>query len=254
MSRLIERLEKLHERTPAPMGFGAPSRKAPSERSMLIIGETTLTKLSRLTKANKLNLDALVIKIKPGDEDKISSKAKSLEGFIWGASASKFENDIDKLKEAGCDFVVFDSNLTPASVINDPDLGKFLNVSEEINENSASAIHELPIDGTVFNPKSCSPLTMDDIIHIQKIGGMFGKISVVEINETITLEDISAIRETGTHILKLDASGSYISELAEHLDHLPTRRDRKKNKTDIIPQIPSAPSFSSGLEDDGHDH
>ena len=79
MSRLIERLEKLHERTPAPMGFGAPSRKAPSARSMLIIGETTLTKLSRLTKANKLNLDALVIKIKPGDEDKISSKENHLK-------------------------------------------------------------------------------------------------------------------------------------------------------------------------------
>ena len=236
------------------MGFGASPRNDPPARSMLIIGETTVTKLSRLSKANKSKLDALLIKIKPGDEDKISSKTKSLDGIIWGASASKFDNNIDKLKQAGCDFIVFDSNLTLASVINDPDLAKFLNVSEDITDSSASAIHELPIDGTVFSPKSSSPLTVDDIIHIQKIGGMLGKIFVIEIDETINLDDVEAIRETGTHILKLDASGSYVGELAQYLDNLPTKRDRRKNKTDIIPQIPAGPSFSSGLEDDGHDH
>ena len=254
MSRLIERLEKLHEKIPAPIGFGASPRKDPSARSMLVIGETTLTKLPRLSKTSKSSMDALVIKIKPGDEDKISSKAKSLEGIIWGVSAPKLDNNIDKLKQAGCDFVVFDSNLTPASVMNDPDLGKFLNVSEEITENSASAIHELPIDGTVFAPKSSSPLTVDDIIHIQKIGGMAGKIFVLEIDETMNLDDVEAIRETGTHILKLDASGNYASKLAQHLDSLPTKRDRRKSKTDLIPQVPAGPSFSSGLEDDGHDH
>ena len=111
----------------------------------------------------------------------------------------------------------------------------------------------LPVS-SVFSPKSSSPLTVDDIIHIQKIGGMLGKIFVIEIDETINLDDVEAIRETGTHILKLDASGSYVGELAQYLDNLPTKRDRRKNKTDIIPQIPAGPSFSSGLEDDGHDH
>ena len=51
-----------------------------------------------------------------------------------------------RLKEKGCDFVIFDIGETSASVLNDEDLGKLIVVKPGLKDDLAHALHALSID------------------------------------------------------------------------------------------------------------
>lgn len=256
MSRLVDKLEKVDQASPTPMGFRAAARQNQDVRSILLLGTVTPGKLSRITKRQKTLVDAFLVKLDPDNEKVVADTADALKGFIWGVSASQFDTArISALKGAGCDFIVFEASGTAAEVLNDQDIGKFIRVIGDLSEDVAAAIHDLPLDGALFSPDTLSlPLSVRQLIEIQRIRGMLGKLFVVEAPNDIRSPDLEVVRNGGTAGLLVDAVSKATVDLAGRVDALPPKRPRQDPRDDMVARVPEGPVF--GVEphvDDGEE-
>ena len=245
MSRLVEKLEKVGQAAPAPIGFRASAGQSQDLRSILLLGAVTPGKLSRITKRQKTLVDAFLVELDPDNEKVVAQTADKFEGFIWGVSASQFDTArISALKGAGCDFIVFEAQGTAAEVLNDQDIGKFIRVSGDLAEDVAAAIHDLPLDGALFSPETLAlPLSVRQLIELQRIRGRLGKIFVVEAPNEIGSPDLEVVRDGGTAALLVDAVSKSTADLASRIDALPPKRPRQDSRDDMVPRVPAGPSF-----------
>ena len=238
------------------MGFGAAARRDDVSRSILLLGTVTLRGMSRVATVRKKLVDALLITLDSEDSKELTDNADSLEGLIWGVSASGIDQErMATLKEAGCDFIVFDSSAN-AAVLNDEDLGKIMRVGKDLSEGSAAAINDLPIDGALFTTDDLRlPLSVQDLIDIESVRGMLGKPFMVDVPTDLSTPELEVIRDTGTAALAVDVLSKAVRELAERVDSLKPKRHRSGRRDELTPSVPLGTSvdfFQDG--DDEEDY
>ena len=238
------------------MGFGAAARRDDVSRSMLLLGTVTLRGMYRVSTVRKKLVDALLITLDSEDSKELTDNADSLEGLLWGVSVSDIDQErIATLKEAGCDFVVFDSSAN-AAVLNDEDLGKIMRVGKDLSEGSAAAINDLPIDGALFTTDDLRlPLSVKDLIDIESVRGMLGKPFMVDVPTDLSTPELEVIRDTGTAALAVDVLSKAVRELAERVDSLKPKRHRSGRRDELTPSVPLGTSvdfFQDG--DDEEDY
>ncbi len=238
------------------MGFGAAARRDDVSRSLLLLGTVTLRGMYRVSTVRKKLVDALLITLDSEDSKELTDNADSLEGLLWGVSVSGIDEErIATLKEAGCDFVVFDSSAN-AAVLNDEDLGKIMRVGKDLSEGSAAAINDLPIDGALFTTDDLRlPLSVKDLIDIESVRGMLGKPFMVDVPTDLSTPELEVIRDTGTAALAVDVLSKAVRELAERVDSLKPKRHRSGRRDELTPSVPLGTSvdfFQDG--DDEEDY
>ena len=239
------------------MGFGAAARRDDVSRSMLLLGTVTLRGMSRVSTVRKKLVDALLITLDSEDSKELTDNAASLEGLIWGVSASRIGQErMATLKEAGCDFIVFDSS-ADAAVLNDEDLGKIMRVGKDLSEGAAAAINDLPIDGALFmtDDDFRLPLSVQDLIDIESVRGMLGKPFLMDVPSDLSTPDLEAVRDTGTAALAVDVLSKAVRELAGRVDSLKPKRPRSGRRDELTPSVPLGASvdfFQDG--DDEEDY
>ena len=238
------------------MGFGAAARRDDVSRSMLLLGTVTLRGMYRVSTVRKKLVDALLITLDSEESKELTDNADSLEGLLWGVSVSGIDQErIATLKEAGCDFVVFDSSAN-AAVLNDEDLGKIMRVGKDLSEGSAAAINDLPIDGALFTTDDLRlPLSVKDLIDIESVRGMLGKPFMVDVPTDLSTPELEVIRDTGTAALAVDVLSKAVRELAERVDSLKPKRHRSGRRDELTPSVPLGTSvdfFQDG--DDEEDY
>ena len=233
------------------MGFGAAARRDDVSRSMLLLGTVTLRGMSRVSTVRKKLVDALLITLDSEDSKELTDNADSLEGLIWGVSASRIDQErIATLKEAGCDFVVFDTSAN-ATVLNDEDLGKIMRVGKDLSEGSAAAINDLPIDGALFTIDDLRlPLSVQDLIDIESVRGMLGKPFMVDVPTDLSTPELEVIRDTGTAALAVDVLSKAVRELAERVDSLKPKRPRPGRRDELTPSVPLGTSVDFLQDED----
>ena len=233
------------------MGFGAAARRDDRPRSILLMGTVTLRGMSRVSTVRKKLVDALLITLDSEDSKELTDNADSLEGLIWGVSAPGIDQErIATLKEAGCDFIVFDSSAN-AAVLNDEDLGKIMRVGKDLSEGTAAAIHDLPIDGALLTVDNLElPLSVQNLIDIDSVRGMLGKPFMVDVPTELSTPELEVIRDTGTAALTVDVLSKAVRELAERVDSLKPKRHRSGRRDDLMPSVPLGASVDFPQEGD----
>ena len=215
------------------------------------MGTVTLRGMSRVSTVRKKLADALLITLDSEDSKELSDNADSLEGLIWGVSAPGIDRErLVILKEAGCDFIVFDSS-ADAAVLNDEDLGKIMRVGKDLSEGAAAAIHDLPIDGALLTVDNLElPLSVQDLIDIESVRGMLGKPFMVDVPTDLSTPELEVIRDTGTAALAVDILSKAVRELAERVDSLKPKRQRSGRRDELTPSVPLGPSVDFLQEGD----
>ena len=243
MSRFTEKLEKVGQQAPAPMGFGASARRDDVPRSILLLGTVTLRGISRVSGVRRKLVDALLIILDGEDIKELTDNAESLEGLIWGVSAPGLDQEqMAALKNAGCDFAVFDSS-APAPLLNDDGIGKIMRVGKCLSEGAAAAIHYMPIDGALLTVDNLRlPLSIQDLIDIESVRCMLGKPFLVDVPADLSTPEIEVVRDAGTSALAVDVLSKGVRELAERVDSLKPRRQKTGRREDFTPSVPMGAS------------
>ena len=152
---------------------------------------------------------------------------------LWGARVgSASSDDIDVLKEAGCDFIVFDAEGTSAAVLNDGDLGKVIAVGfdePEFDEEEAKAIRTLDIDCALLTPPDgLMPLTVQKLLSIQKMRSTVRKRTVLNVPADTGKSELETLRNSGIAAIALtlvNADGE-VQRIKGDIADLPRRRSQ----------------------------
>ncbi len=259
MSRLIDKLTRIRQNEPQPIGFAALSRSAAEKPRLQVIACVKAENLDKVS--GGLNrADAVLIEI-VRDEDlaaleKICQTEKNIPAGGWLKSSSS--ETLKKATDVACDFVVFPGTI-PVALTQKEKMGRILELDTSLNERILRAAGELPIDAVLaFDKGEDSPLTVNRLMFLQYLVNSIAKPVVVSIPTKLTEPELQALWDIGINGVAVDLvdekSTKNLAELRKDLENLAPPAFRKKFKAGAtIPRMQTEPSQPPEEEGDGEE-
>ena len=241
MSKLTDRLNKVGQSAPSPIGFGTASRRQ-EEPTILLIGQTTAEDLLKSGAKVTDDLDAVIVSTDKVDAGHLEKIGAALEGHVWGIETASIDGEgAELIEEKGADFVVFAPEGTSAAVLNVEELGKILTVGSDLDEDTGSGIQGLEIDALKLSLDSdLQPLTVAKLIELQTIQGVTNSPVILVVPSELNSGEIESLRDIGISALLVDLSaGEQAANLKETIMNLPRRRSRSRSRSRdaAVPQV-----------------
>ena len=253
MSRLTDLLDRTQTSSPS-IGFAA-SRQAPAIPSIALIGRITAAELSDNPSLADAPADALLVTLDASDSAAVERVGQALKDTLWGARVGSVStDDTVALKEAGCDFIVFDAEGTSAAVLNDDELGKVIAVGfddPEFDEDEAKAIRTLDIDCALLtSPDGLLPLTVQKLLGIQVMRATVRKRSILTAPGELSKSELETLRNVDVVgvVVSLADTGEETQRLKDDIASLPRRRPQR-GRSSSSPSVGFGGDSSSAQDD-----
>ena len=239
MTKFSDLLGKAGGRQTEPLGFGRGSRRAVKTPDILLVGRITEEELTVInTKGSPL--DAYLLEVDAVNPKMLGAASNALDGTIWGLRLSSVtENEKERVKKSGVDFIAFDASNTPASVLSDEELGAFVAVCQVMSEEDAQAVHSLPVDGVAVElDGGLFPFTVEALIRLHRplTSGTHALVLSDFDPKTLSAGDLEAMRGAGVSALALPATGAGLQALRETIASLPEPKPDGDDRMALIPR------------------
>ena len=230
MSEFLKKLEEISRGKARSIGFGATGKsKVPS---MMLIGCLTSLDEEPPQIAISSKVDALLYDIKDGAGQAytIAKLAENKDKIPWGVRLQKAGPEgINRLAEAGCDFVVLDHD-SLAQVLEEEKMAKVLEIETSLKDGMLRAIGQLPVDALLIaEDKHSGSLTINQLLNYHRVTGFAGKYSLASLPKEIS--DLGALRDSGIKGVVMEISGkdieAKIKEVQEAIRKLPASKASK---------------------------
>jgi hypothetical protein len=234
MSKLIEKLKKLSQAAPPPMGFRT-SKAEEVGGKMLILGRVKIDSAATPTKINT-GADAVLFY-----DDKAETAAKDFQKMAkaagdvpWGVYLDEGGGGIASLVEAGCDFIVF----SPTTKINDlpqnEKIGKVLQVESSMDDGLLRAINDLPADAVLVTDtlENDETLTMHRLMIYRHLANFISRPLIAPVPANINETELKALQ--AAEIDGVMAEGDNLKELRKNIGKLPARSAKKRGRGAVL--------------------
>lgn len=230
MSKISDRLSSLGQSAPVRLGFGQLREK---KRSPVILTVGSNNSGAR----NGAATDLVIVRARKGGKP---STAAPESAEIWGAALSDCTlDDLDALKEAGCDFILIEEDSAPATVLRDDGMGRGLVLPADLTERRARALEDLPLDFVLVRSARPSwPLSLAALLPIQDIVSSLSKHLFLEIDDLPGKEDLPILRDMPISGLVFDP-GAFDADRIEELKAEIARLDPRKSRQEHVAVLPS---------------
>jgi hypothetical protein len=229
------------------MGFGAAR---PAAKPTMLVGFRG--PVAGLASASA-NADLLLIEVSARDLDaakvkEMRSMANDLPLGVLPAPAPAIKPK--EMRAAGIDFLAFEPDSTPASVLLDEDMGYVLILPDQPDDTARDlflrsldslSLEALYLDGVP------SPLTVSEQIALGRVGLITRKPLISRVQPDISSEDLQCLRAAGVVALVVDSADG-VTKLKESVAALPARRQRKDDRP-----VVALPRGQAPQEDDDDD-
>lgn len=235
MSKFIDKLKRVSQAAPQPIGF---------RRAEAVAAEAKIQLVARMTAGDIENLadyadgaDAGLVPVSergPGVEG-LKKISRAMSDIPWGGwlgdiSAGK----IKQMVEHGCDFVVFAAASTPIELRQNGEMGKILEVEASLNEGLLRAVNELPVDAVLVAPEQegSGVLTWYQLMLFQRFADLLTKPLLVSVSPDVTANELQRLWEAGVDGVVVEAGAEGVKGLRQVIDKLtfPTPRKREKRE------------------------
>ena len=250
MSKLVEKLERINEGRGQPLGFGAAANRAKILPMVLIaaLPERDAGKAA----ATAAGVDAILI---TGAAPK---KASEMPDIPWGVSLdSVTREDLERLVEKGCDFVVFSAAGSQAAALNVERIGKVLRIDASLDENLARSISRLPVDAVFLHQVGGDEgaITVEQLMVYERLAGGAGKHLIAAVPPGLPVDDIEILWGLGVQSIVVDLAVSdpaeRLSQIREALEKLPAKRRKPAMRLAAsLPVTSSMPGAEPPEEED----
>lgn len=248
MSKLIEKLKKLAQAVPAPMGFRT-SKEAESGGKMLLLGRIKAD--GAATAKIDTAADAVLIYTgKDGTVEDIQKTAKALGGVPWGVYIEE-GGDMAALAEAGGDFVVFSPTVKVNDLPQDEKIGKVLEVESSMDDGLLRAINDVPADAVIITDTLDSDecLTLHRLMVYRHLTNFISKPLIAPVPADIGEAELKALLDA--EIDGVMAEGEDLKELKKAIGKLPTRSTKKRERGSVsLPRMGGETMETPDEEDD----
>jgi hypothetical protein len=238
MSKLIEKLQRISEGGGQPMGFGAAVARTKISQILTIAGVPS-GNAQLITAAMKEGPDALLLAVDNMEKDSKALAKMNREKIEipWGVSLKTVDReDIAKLIELGCDYVVFSPDKAPAAVLMEEKIGKVLKIDTSLPESLAKAVNRLQVDAVLLSPAGGDEptFTVHQLMILERLAGSTGKHILVTMPSGLSTGDIEIFWGLGVRGLIVDMETDQpeqrLSQIKEAIQKLPTTRKNPKEK------------------------
>ncbi|MBM3934783.1 MAG: hypothetical protein FJ319_10870 [SAR202 cluster bacterium] len=260
MSKLIEKLSKVGQGQVQAMGFASSSRKSEANPHMLLIGKITPDAAADPGLAGA-RVDAFLLALDAWDEQAVTGIAGKLEDRVWGIRMSAVTSQqAKKVGDFGGDFIVFDADPTESSVLDEEKLGKFVTITDDMDDDVGRIVNALPIDGAYFSSnEDLQAMTVGKLINIGLVSGVLSGPVLMPVPGDLSTKDLEGLRSVGVAGVVVDlASSSDVAEIKAAIAEMSAKRPAKrKGRNALVPSLASAAAAPSPRrregEDDGED-
>ncbi|MSQ08906.1 MAG: hypothetical protein EXR44_06370 [Dehalococcoidia bacterium] len=239
MSKLSDRLTNLGQAVPQKMGFGQVREK---KRNPVVLIVGVVESNGKTGPAGEF-ADIFLLRSKKGG--KPATVKPDREG-LWGVAISDCTvGDLASLKEAGCDFILIESESASGAALRDDGLGRGFVVPDGVTENRAHAIDDLPLDYLLLRGLSSKwPVTVGGALDLQEKVSMFTKHIFLEINAAPSKEDLELLRDMPVSALVVDLGVQDAQEL-QALKKAISELEPRKQRSELVAVLPANMQSSS---------
>jgi hypothetical protein len=238
MSKLIEKLQRISEGSGQPMGFGAAVARIKISQ-ILTIASVPAGNAQLITAATKEEPDALLLTVDNlGKDTKALAKMdREKVEITWGVSLETVsKEDIAKLIELGCDYVIFSPDKAPAAILMEEKIGKVLRIDTSLPESLAKAINHLQVDAVLLSPagRDEAAFTVQQLMILERLAGSTGKHILAIMPSGLSTGDIEIFWGLGVRGVIVDMAAEQpeqrLAQIKEAIQKLPTTRKKPKEK------------------------
>ncbi len=247
-------LEKASQPAPRHLGFVPIRSEAAVPPLALIIRLDADT--SELMKGNQDVADSLILRVEGLDKVKAILKKldKLPETLPWGVQSQEIEMEqLDALGEAGCDFLVFGIDATPAPVLNEEDIAKVLSIDTSVEEQFLRVLEDMPTDSIIIETEPGECLSVRDLIAYRSI--LYAVTKPVMVRTRIDLEEGELLALQNVGILgiivqpRTSKEMKQVVDLRKVIEGLPPREEGDKGRVDaLVP--PSGQGIEASLQEE----
>lgn len=258
MSQLIEKLNRVSQTVPQPMGFKTVKTTS-SKPKMVLVASLSQANLNNLADyMSGADGGLLTVSTASGAED-LQAASQAAPGIPWGTRLEDgSQATIDKIVKAGGDFIVFAAASSLSDIPQNNTVGKILEVEVSLSDGLLRAVDSLPVDAvlTAIEPEAGYSLTWHHLMSIQRFTAFLTKPLLVSVPSSISANEINALWEAGVDGILVTMTGEQptgrTGELRQIIDKLPTPSHRKRGRVEpLLPRI--APQRDDIAEEEEED-
>jgi len=228
LSKLLDKLNQISKDI-KPMGFRMATSKSETPRLLLIAalsgGDSAAVATAREY------ADAVIY----SDTAKVEKAAAALGDMPWGVSLGEADGaQPGKLKDKGCDFIVFDAEKAPLAVLRDEGMGRVVELSPELPDGLIRTVTQLPIDMALIGGDAA--ISVRRLMVCQHISNLTSKPLLARVPGDIAGEDVRELWEAGVVGVVVESKGDarkQLPSLKQAIDALPASRRKKGGKTEV---------------------
>ena len=242
MSKLIQRIERLGREGPAPLGFGAATRRQPMPTMVLLAATAEPQTVSNL---DGVTLDGVIFRSEGVDGEAAAQAMKALPDVPWGAQSNVLAaEDVSALIEAGADFISLTGLTSSLEALRDEDIGKLLVVPVDLKEEHARSLEVMPVDAIVYADAVGTPLTLEVLMHLATVRCEIGRPFLLPVHGTLTMWELECLREIGIEGVIADletTDADALKALSQAIRSLPRRKSRSDLGSPTLPRVGGRP-------------
>ncbi|MBI4298964.1 MAG: hypothetical protein HY666_04300 [Chloroflexi bacterium] len=240
MSKFIKKLEAVGQSTPIPMGFGSRTQMVGTP-AVLLVGLLSVQELQEAPSLAQSPVDALLIKSNLSELNLLSDIFTQSAGLLWGLRLDETSaKEVEKVREMGCDFLVFDAEGASADILQDQETGKVLTIDMTLEEGMARAIEDSLVDAVLLVPiQEILPLTVQRLLEIQSVRTLVAKPFLIEISAPPGGKGLECLRDADISgvVMSLSQGGEVIQRVRQEIDSIPRRKPKAERPGAIIPRL-----------------
>jgi hypothetical protein len=258
MSRFVDKLKRLHQTEPQPMGFML-NRVATEKPRLQVVALVAAESLEKVSEGLK-SADAAVIEINKSEDIETLGKVCQVGDDVPGGGWLKAAKGgiLKKATESACDFVVFTS-AAPIALTQKDKMGRILEIDITLSEGLLRTVNDLPVDAVLVSGKSEDiSFTLNRVMFIQRLCYLVNKPILVSISDNATEADLQVLWDMGISGVVVETSNEKsvekLAELRGIIGKLNSTAFRKKSRVNpILPRLQaetSQPQEGGGEEEE----
>jgi len=254
MSKFIDKLNQVSQAVTQPMGFGAAAAAQSKPKMLLVAG---------LAKSNGVadyvaGADAGLLHLAEA-----GARAKAFKEVLqarpdipWGVEIAGGE-EITRMVNAGCDFVVFPADSAALAMLQSEGVGKILAVEASLGDGLLRAVDKLPVDAVLisYGHPEGQVLTWHHLMQLQRYADLLTKPLLASIPASVVVSELQALWEVGVNGVVVEVGAGQpagrLVELRQAIDSLAPPPQRKRGKLGAL--VPFVGGKAAAAADEGEE-
>ena len=192
MSMLLDMLERISRGSTQALGFRAAAvKRGPS---MVLIAAFSEGDTEAATIAKQQGADAVLISPTKLEGEGLKQVVGSLAQVPWGVSVREgTPGDMSRLREMGCDFIVFEAAEAPLALLREEAMAKIVEIQPSLARGLVRAIENMPLDAVLIGSESGHSLSVHRLMTYYHMANLVRKPRVVSVPIDVAGEDLQQL-------------------------------------------------------------